>query len=209
MCPDPQLLSIYMDGELPSPWKEKLETHLAQCSGCREKYEKYLNLRKLIAADANSEFINDEQTSDSSGIQVTSSVKDRVWQNMASRRNFKPHSGIWYRRLSIPLPAAAAAAIILAFLAVFLFRGNQTNQLNEPSVKANIILAAEEEIPGIIPAADMSGVLQYLGADGADILILRLPESRNFLRSGDPAIIRAADYSPNMQVPQQGSRRHQ
>jgi len=65
-----------------------------------------------------------------------------------------------------------------------------------PDEKSNFILAAEEEIPEIIPAAtDLNGVLQYLGADGSDIIILRLPESRNFSRSGDPAIIRAADYS--------------
>jgi hypothetical protein len=65
-----------------------------------------------------------------------------------------------------------------------------------PDERVNFILAAEEEIPGIIPAAtDLNGVLKYLGADGSDIIILRLPENRNFSRSGDPAIIRAADYS--------------
>jgi len=40
----------------------------------------------------------------------------------------------------------------------------------------------------------MSGVLQYLAPGGGNIIILQLPESTNFFRSGDPAIIRAADY---------------
>jgi hypothetical protein len=42
----------------------------------------------------------------------------------------------------------------------------------------------------------MESVLQYLGSnDTGDILILRLPESRNFASYGEPAIIKAADYT--------------
>ncbi|MDR0503433.1 MAG: hypothetical protein LBH16_08950 [Treponema sp.] len=157
------------------------------------------NLHGLLINDTSQELFQEGDAS----------AKERVWQNLSSMRNFRPRTSFWRHRLSVPLPAAAAAVIILALIAALWFRGTPVNQLNEPSVKANIILAAEEEIPGIIPAADMSGVLQYLGADGADILILRLPESRNFFRTGDPAIIRAADYSMNQTAPQPGSRRHQ
>jgi hypothetical protein len=60
-------------------------------------------------------------------------------------------------------------------------------------------LASEEglEGPDLIPVADMSGVLQYLGNrdSGGDILILRLPETRSFMSSGEPAILKAADYT--------------
>jgi hypothetical protein len=87
------------------------------------------------------------------------------------------------------LPAAAAAAVILVILAALLLR----SQPVEPDEKVNMILASEEALPGIIPA-DMNSVLQYLGSDGADIIILRLPESRSFISSGEPAIIKAADY---------------
>jgi hypothetical protein len=45
----------------------------------------------------------------------------------------------------------------------------------------------------------MNGLLQLLGTDGSDVLILKLPENRNFARSGEPAIIRAADYSRSRQ----------
>ena len=48
----------------------------------------------------------------------------------------------------------------------------------------------------IVPITDLNGVLQYLGNDDSpDIMIIRLPESRSFMSSGEPAIIRAADYS--------------
>jgi len=124
-------------------------------------------------------------------------AKDRVWRKMEFGRRFNSRSRLWQRRLSIPLPAAAAAAaVIIAILAAVWIRGGLPNLSPNPVSIANIILASEEEeMPGIIPAADMNGVLQYLGSDGTDIIVLRLPESRNFNRSGEPTIVKAADYS--------------
>ena len=104
----------------------------------------------------------------------------------------------------MPLPAAAAAAVLLiiAFAALWTLRTQQINTLQ------NITVASEEysmwpsgmdtgfEQGGMYPAMDLSGVLQYLGArDSGDIVILRLPETRSFMSSGEPAMIRAADYS--------------
>ena len=180
MCPDPQLISIYMDGELPSPWKEKMEAHLAQCSGCRNSFENFKKLHDMFKPEH--EFIEE--------------AKEKVWRKLETRQRFRSFS-LWQRRLHIPLPAAAAAAIVLAVLTILWIQGGGTSQSPDPSTRSNIILAFEEEMPGIIPAADMNGVLQFLSSDGTDILIMRLPESRNFSRSGEPAIIRAADFRRN------------
>jgi anti-sigma factor RsiW len=193
MCPEPQLLSIFVDGELPSPWKEKMDAHLNECPSCREKFENFKKLRKMFNKDASAKRVSESEIQSS---------KEKIWRNIEAKRRFTPYSGIWRRRISISIPAAAAAAVIIALITMFFsgggnilnngFAGKKAN-LDE---KSNVILAAEEEIPGIIPAAtDLNGVLQYLGADSSDIIILRLPESRNFARAGEPAIIRAADYS--------------
>jgi len=193
MCPDPQLLSIYVDGELPSPWNEKMDAHLRECSACREKFENFKKIREMFGKDASERKISEAD------IQAS---KEKIWRNIESKRRFIPRpTRIWRRRISISIPAAAAAAIIIALVAIFITNSGQI--LNNGiagkkanNSKSNIILAAEEEIPEIIPsAADLNGVLQYLGADSSDIIILRLPESRNFSRTGEPAIIRAADYS--------------
>jgi anti-sigma factor RsiW len=194
MCPDSRLLSIYMDGELPSPWKEKMENHLVQCGGCREKLEKFKRFFDKTDALAEQEIMK---------------AKDRVWQNLASRWDsqrdsqrdaswplyLRRQSSVWQRRLSIPLPAAAAAGVILAVLAALWISGWSVRQSSDPAAKAHMILASEEALPGIIPSADMNGVFQYLGSDSADVLILRLPESRSFSSYGEPAIIKAADYT--------------
>jgi len=202
MCPDPQLVSIYLDGELPSPWKEKMEAHLAQCSACRDKLENFKRLHELFKQNthqtrtiAERSSANAEEETYLSEPEIVESAKNRVWSKMEFGRRFHTRSRVWQKRLSIPLPAAAAA-VILVILAAMWVRGGFTRQPVNHSAIANMILASEEEMPGIIPtAADMNGVLQYLGSDGSDIIVLRLPESRNFNRSGEPAIVKAADYS--------------
>jgi len=193
MCPEPQLLSIYVDGELPSPWEEKMDAHLKECPACREKFENYKKLRELFNKDVSSKKINESEIQ---------SAKEKIWRNIETKRRFTPYTGIWRRRISLSIPAAAAAAVIIALITMFLSGGGKILNDGFAGKKANsddkssIILAAEEEIPGIMPAAtDLNGVLQYLGADSSDIIILRLPESRNFSRAGEPTIIRAADYS--------------
>jgi hypothetical protein len=64
------------------------------------------------------------------------------------------------------------------------------------------VISYEEEfdIPEIYPDLDMASVLQYLNDrdNSGEVLIIRLPESRNFVNYSEPAIIRAADYSPNV-----------
>lgn len=205
MCPDPQLLSIYMDGELPSPWKEKMEAHLAECSACTGKYKDFRHLQQMFKKNTHQSriYVESAETLKSSGEteqplpeqEFIESAKEKVWRKMKSRQHYSRRS-VWRYRLSFPLPAVAAAAVILVILTVmFILGGNM--RLNDSASRSNFILASEEEeMPSFIPAAaDMNGLLQLLDSDGTEVIILRLPESRNFSRSGEPAIIRAADYS--------------
>jgi len=210
MCPDPQLLSIYVDGELPSPWKEKMESHFSQCSACGEKLENLKRLHELFKEDISARrAINDQNSADAEGSDAAEQeqkfmedAKARIWQKLESRWRFKRGTGLWQRRLSVPLPAAAAAALVIVLLAAFWFRDGRIKNngfAQQPQESVNFILAAEDEFPGVIPAADISGVLQYLTSDSTEVIILRLPESRNFSRTGEPAIIRAADYPRRQQ----------
>ena len=193
MCPDQQLLSIYLDGELPSPWKEKIQEHTVQCSACKERLESFQRLQNLLAGD---------KSANRMSLDMSEQAKARVWEKFETRRSFRPRSNVWQRRISIPLPAAAAAAAVVLLLAVFWLRIGNAPGWTDPADKSNFTLAAEmekiEEIPGMVPAAaDMNGVLQYLAPanSGTNIIILQLPESQSFFRAGEPEIIRAADFS--------------
>jgi len=133
--------------------------------------------------------------------EIINESKERVWNKIESRRVFTPRYGMWRHKLSIPIPAVAAAAVIILLMTVLFFREVINAGNRDMSENSGFILAAEmdymEDFPGFIPAsADMSGVLQYLAPNsGTNIIILQLPESKDFFRAGEPAIIRAADFS--------------
>jgi anti-sigma factor RsiW len=190
MCPDRQILSLYHDGELPSPWKEKLGAHLASCPACAARLEGYRRLSAVLAGDA-------------AAVPAASgeAAGERVWRRLAAPGGGgRGYSGsrsrrrIWARRVSLPVPAAAAAAAALVIACVAAFREGPVR----PPAAADSMAGAGLglEVQGIGAAADMDGVLRYLGdADTGDIVIIRLPESKRFMSSGEPAILKAADYS--------------
>ncbi|MDR2630591.1 MAG: hypothetical protein LBC60_06690 [Spirochaetaceae bacterium] len=180
MCPDRQILSLYADGELPSPWKEKLESHLPVCARCREELEAYRKLSRFLAGAKNTDSLE--------------AAKERVLRKLRSRgedalpRNLR----LWQKNVSLPFPAAAAAAaVLLFFLGFFVFR---QIFLADPAQDKVMAAGVNLDLQGITPVSDINGILQYLGdRDTGDIVILRLPESRNFMSSGEPRILKAAE----------------
>ncbi|MDR2924061.1 MAG: zf-HC2 domain-containing protein [Treponema sp.] len=186
-CPDRQWLSVYCDNEMDSPWKEKMESHIAGCAECAEKLAEYRKI-SLALAPAEDEFPGEAQQRVLRKLETSG-----LYPAYGNRPAWRPP--VWKRRVSIPVPAAAAAVLLLiAFASLWITRSP------EKAEPANMAITAEPEIlPDIIPFSGMESVLQYLGGtDTGDILILKLPESRNFASYGEPAIIRAADYSRNV-----------
>jgi hypothetical protein len=103
----------------------------------------------------------------------------------------KARSPLWRRSVSLPLPVAAVAAAAILALVVML-----TNRLSGP-VRQDPALADGSglDIQGIIPVSDMKDILQYLANEGPDdMVIIHLPDSRNFTASGEPVIVKEADY---------------
>ncbi len=180
MCPDRQILSVYHDKELPSPWKEKMEAHVSSCSECQALLKQYQD----VSALANSE------KGDVAG--PCSSAKERIWEQL-SVLPFEEKKIISYNRirsLSLPLPAAIAAALLIFFMAAFI-----GSTISRPSRNLNAVAALEAQ--NVIPSADLARIIQYLDAqdDAAGMMIINLPETGDFMSSGEPALIRAADYS--------------
>jgi hypothetical protein len=183
-CSFRQWLSVYYDNEMDSPWKEKMEAHIAGCADCAERLEAYKKISLSLTP-----------------AEIPQEARQRVLQKLETSgytfgHGSRPAWGppIWKRRVSIPVPAAAAAVFMLIALALLWIRSPGRLQKAEA---VNMAITAETEIlPDIIPFSGMESVLQYLGAsDSGDILILKLPESRSFASYGEPAIIKAADYN--------------
>jgi hypothetical protein len=185
-CSFEQWLSVYYDQEMDSQYKEKMESHIAGCPSCAKHLAAYKAI-SLSLAPAEDDHLEEAQ--------------QRVLQKLETNSNysyFGNHmawgSPIWKRRVSIPIPAAAAAVFMLIALALLWIRSPGRVE------STNMAITAETEIlPDVIPFSGMESVLQYLGGtDTGEIIILRLPESRNFASYGEPAIIKAADYSRNV-----------
>jgi anti-sigma factor RsiW len=186
MCPDRQILSVYLDKELPSPWKEKMEAHVSSCAECQAVLKQYTVVSHL----ANSE---DDNLSIQNIDAAQERAQKRVWEQL-SVLNFQEEKKTifhnWNRPLSLPLPAAAAAAILIAFIAAFI-----GSTVSRPVQNLNTVAALDAQ--NIIPSADLARIIQYLDAqeDASSMMIINLPETENFTSSGEPALIRAADYS--------------
>jgi len=198
MCPDRQIISQYLDGELPSPWKGKMEAHLSSCTKCQNILAEYgtlgENRGKLTA-------------------ETVMAAQDRVWKKLAGMsvslaspakpaRTKDRAVPLRYRSISLPLPVAAAAGfvILIAFIALAGFRPGYQNQVQPQNMLVSVDLGLDDY--GAIPMQDMNSVLQYLSSmDNGDFMVVRLPESSNFVRSGQPALINAADYSRTRRHP--------
>jgi len=197
MCPDRQIISLYFDGELPSPWKEKMEAHLVSCSQCQTVLAGYRNLGGSLGK------LRDE---------TIETAQDRVWKRITApelvitgktakkpakrtiSRRLVAAKRVWNRRITLPLPAAAAAALVvfIAFFALIGIRGGNQPLPQHPVASMNIGF----DDYAMIPIHDMTDIIRYLSVqETADFMVIRLPEHRSFSRAGQPALINAADYS--------------
>ncbi len=109
-CPDPDLFSALYDREVPSPWKEKLEAHLAHCASCAARFGRYGKIGEALKAG----FAEPEPTPE---------WLDRSFERLKARAATRPEApganrpSPWAARsvrLSVPaLAAMLVAAIVL------------------------------------------------------------------------------------------------
>jgi len=110
-CPNKDLYSVYIDDELPSPWKEKLEAHLKDCSKCREVVSSYRILRlkieeaKIPALDMDGSFLK--------LYAKRMELLDKAELGEKNLSAEKPHGSWFTKSVKIPIPAIAAAALFL------------------------------------------------------------------------------------------------
>lgn len=106
-CPENDIHSIYLDGELPQNFAKDYEAHLASCDKCRAKLAKLKAVHEAFAADARS-------------IEVSDEFKAASFERLQSRMRFskvvsasQPNKNIVRVKNFVPLAAAAAAVFAL------------------------------------------------------------------------------------------------
>ena len=187
MCPKSQIISLYHDKELPSPWKEKMETHLQECPECRAVLAKYVHLGEWLQAARG---------------KAETEAQERVWKKITAPELLLPGPGTRRekekRNWNITLPLPVAAAAVLVIIASLALVGIST--VNRPAPQIPVAtLEKPFEAQGIVSANDLNdinGVIQYLSDQSlGDFMVVRLPESPRFSRGGEPLLLNAADYS--------------
>ncbi|MDR2193919.1 MAG: zf-HC2 domain-containing protein [Treponema sp.] len=189
MCPERQLLSVYLDGELPSPWKERMEAHLVSCSECAALLRRFKECRDMLKTPP---------------ADVDGGVKERVWQNLSAHLAQERESEqqpaanrlLWRRTIMLPAPAVAAAAVVFIVTVVFaVIRPFAPAEQRQTPVMASSYIPTDFDAKSMVSDQDIGRIFHYLEQeDTSDYMIIKLPESRMFTRIGEPEIIRVMDY---------------
>jgi anti-sigma factor RsiW len=185
MCPDRDLVSAYVDGEVPSPWRERLEEHLASCPGCAELASRYALLGRRLRDDP----LEDEALRIERGRArldaLLGGLPVSAQRPGASRK-------AWPRVVSLPLPLALAAAAL-----VLLLGGATTFLALRPANGAEVRAIASGQIaplavPASVQPSSMEELLRYLNAQGGEAtLTIKLPSEATFGSAGNPVIMRS------------------
>lgn len=131
-CPDSDLYSALLDGEVPSPWKEKLEAHLDQCPNCKIISDRYSAIKAIMHKDIHVL----SSTEMESSFERLCTKRELARISTASRN--KKQSLSWTQfSVRIPVPALAAMFLAALFLpAYFILKGNSTPKANTPQYAA-------------------------------------------------------------------------
>ncbi|MDR2522061.1 MAG: hypothetical protein LBC72_05895 [Spirochaetaceae bacterium] len=204
MCPDKQLLSVFFDGEVPSPWKEKIQVHSADCAACRDTLGFYAEVSAALGSGA-----------------VPEGAAERVWQRLcaagcvpaegpagaARARRQGARASLWRRGVRVPLPfAIAAACILVVTVSLLLVPPQKTGGgAGVAAARQGLVPAGVEQITldpfdfELSPeasAASISDIITLLEtSDTSNVVIVKLPGKNQYNSSGEPVLLRAVDYA--------------
>lgn len=108
-CPENDIHSIYLDGELPEKFARDYEAHIVSCEKCRAELEKLRATREILAKD-------------SSSLNLSDDFMEKSFERLQSRMRFKKIvSQSEPKRFIVPMrhtfiPMAAAAAAVFAIM---------------------------------------------------------------------------------------------
>lgn len=195
MCPDRDLVSAYVDGEVPNPWKERLEEHFASCPKCAALAARYRELGQAFRAEG-SEAAALVAAQERNRVRLDSllvSAPESAVRGQRRATSLRDEvSSIRGRAISLPIPLAAAAAILVLLLggttAALALRMNAKGSAVQAAVASGEIAPAAQ---ARAQPASMDELLRYLdSSDGQITLTINLPSSTTFGSAGKPVIMR-------------------
>jgi anti-sigma-K factor RskA len=181
-CPNPDLLSAFFDGEVESPWLERIRKHVDDCERCQGTLAEIERLSRALHEDQVPRF--EESLERTRERLKSSSHVAQVWRKLP----------FWRTRISVPLPAVAAMLVLfLGMGGILIFFSTRPNFpfmsiKREPSGVTEVQVAA--------PIEDLEQLLRSLDREAVNQeIIINLPEDTEFLQFSEPKMLRADEYS--------------
>ena len=143
-CPNKDLLSAYIDGELTFPWKETIERHLQDCEVCHKVYAQYATVNRCMQ-----ELAAEASLDTAASFEKLLIKRNAVLQNKLA--NPKRRWGVsiaeqwFFSSIRVPVPAAAAAILVFVLLPLILFFKVEHT--------VNSVAAAQSSFTPIIPVS--------------------------------------------------------
>lgn len=166
MCIDEQLLSAYLDGEAPEPYKTQVAEHLSYCSACRSRLEKAIALDKTLKG-ASLDECEIERKKD-----LTFSFLEKKYFSKDSKK-----LSFFHRKVVMGIPAlvTAAASLVIVFIGGFALFGSNSEQTQEivPSFNVhadsnNLQYVSQKEAKSL-DSFSLEEILKYLDQKGYDV----------------------------------------
>jgi anti-sigma factor RsiW len=178
MCPDREILSAYLDGEIDPPWESAVAAHLASCPACRGRYEAMARTRQALMADA------------PDSTEPMERVRLAVLSRMPPASRPVP---AWRRPIAVPLPVAVIAAA--AFLALGVSLALAVARTNVGFIRVTRASTGGTEYQFAVPADKVEALLKSVGGqDATDDTVITLPKNVKLIPVGQPRMGRASDF---------------
>jgi anti-sigma factor RsiW len=204
MCPDETLLTAYLDDEVPSPWKERIEAHLDQCARCRDRVAQYRALRAALhVADA----IDDAHLQEAAQ-RIQASLDSRIVElsrTPHSRRTLERHPILYTfssKKIAVPLPVLAASLLLFVFFAGMAFGlfGWRRNVGQALALSTKLPAASNANIESLVSTLSQADPSQFVTIQAPGNISQPLTNTAPVY-----VIYNAADQKPTiMAIPAQG-----
>jgi hypothetical protein len=180
MCPDRSILSAWFDGEVDLKWSNEISVHLESCDECRNYIQSIEDQKTLLQSAPLPDF---EES------------LERVKSRIRGKRTVQGSIRFWERR--IPLPAAAAAAVIAASVTfgTSLFTDNSNDRVLMTNLADGNFNSQSMNMPGDKIDEFFSMMESSLSDEFSSNSIVELPADVNLIFNGESQLVRSAGFN--------------
>jgi anti-sigma factor RsiW len=179
MCPDRQILSAWLDGEIDAPWDRELEDHVGSCADCQARVERLESVRRSLLE---------------APVPDWRPAMERVRSSLVSRGLASERAvPVWRRRVALPLPLAVAAVALVMVLAGALTVSVIRSSFGMVRITRQGYGGTEIRIAA--PVSDLEALLQSIDKDtGSPEGVIVLPKNVRLVPVGEPRMGKEAEF---------------